>query len=84
MNWPRIIYYLYCFLVLSAPTGGIYIIVIEAVALVRSFPQCWLFRAYINSGPPTSKTVLHALLVPLTYSYQLVIGIDKLFFLNCQ
>ena len=77
MNWPRIIYYIYCFFVLSAPKQGVYLSLVEAVALLLSFPQFWLFRAYINSGPPSSKTVLHALLVPFTYSYQLVIGMDE-------
>ena len=77
MNRPRIVYYSYCLFVLSAPAQGVYLSVIETVALLLSFPQFWLFRAYISSGPPASKTVLHALLVPLTYGYQLVLGIDR-------
>ena len=71
MEWRHGIYYIYCFLVLVDPADPtIYWIIIQNISFLLSFPQLCFFRAYLASGPPAAKTLLHSLVNTFTYIFQ--------------
>ena len=47
-----------------------YTIIIENISFILSFLQFHFFRAYLRSGPPCTKTVVHGLLLTFTYLFQ--------------
>ena len=72
MEWHRILFYAYCVFVLASPSGNnAYFILVNNIAFFFSFPLFHLFREFIASGPPASKTVIHGLVTSFTYCLQL-------------
>ena len=64
-------YYLYVVAVMSSPTPpNAYTIILENCSFILSFLQFHFFRAYLRSGPPSTKTVVHGLLITFTYLFQ--------------
>ena len=51
--------------------GSVINIVVQNLTFLISFHQFYYFRAYIASGPPTNKTVVHGMVTSLTYLVQL-------------
>ena len=75
MEKQQVIYYVFCVLVLCNPVHqNIYSTIIKNITYLLTFPQFYLFRAYLASGPPAAKTVFHGLLTSFTYVLQLVAG----------
>ena len=71
MEWTHKIYYIFCFFVLVAPADhNSYSVFIQNITFILSFPQFHFFRAYLESGPPAAKTVVHGLMTALTYVIQ--------------
>ena len=74
MEWRHGIYYIYCFLVLVDPADPtIYSIILQNISFLLSFPQLSFFRAYLASGPPAAKTLLHSLVNTFTYIFQVML-----------
>ena len=70
MEWHHIFFYAYCVSVFAVPSA--YFILVNNVAFFFSLPLFHLFREFIASGPPASKTVIHGLVTSFTYCFQLL------------
>ena len=55
---------------LSAAQQNPYSAAIQNVSFLVQLPTLHCIRAFLRSGPPATKTVVHGLLVSLTYSIQ--------------
>ena len=74
MGWNKWFFYAYCVFVLSAPGGNsVYSVLVRSITYLLSFPQFHFFRAFVWSGSPASKTVIHGLVNTFTYYTQLYI-----------
>ena len=74
MLWREWIYYAYCALVLFVPVKGTLSNTLnQQLTFFLSFPQFHFFRAYVASGPSANKTVVHSLVIVLTYLIQLML-----------
>ena len=54
----------------SAAQQNPYTAAIQNVSFLIQLPTLHCFRAYLESGPPATKTVTHGLLMSLTYIIQ--------------
>ena len=74
MEWNKWFFYAYCVFVLSTPEGNsVYSVLVQSITYLLSFPQFHFIRAFIQSGSPASKTVIHGLVTTCTYYTQLFI-----------
>ena len=55
---------------LSSAQQNPYTAAIQNVSFLIQLPTLHCFRAYLESGPPATKTVVHSLLTSLTYIIQ--------------
>ena len=55
----------------SMAQGSVINTLVQNLTFLISFHQFYFFRAYIASGPPISKTVVHGMVTSLTYLVQL-------------
>ena len=58
-----------------------YTAAIQNVSFLVQLPTLHCFRAYLGSGPPATKTLVHGLLISLTYGIQ-ALQIHGLVFTN--
>ena len=71
MEARKIFCFVYCFLVIVAPDErSTFLDIFQTVTFFLSFLQFYFFRAYTASGQAQTKTVLHGLIISLTYAFQ--------------
>ena len=71
---------------LSSAQQNPYTAAIQNVSFLVQLPTLHCFRAFLESGPSATKTVVHGLLISLTYSIQALqiyyIGLTNLGYLT--